>query len=179
MIWYVIENKLHASNQAEEITSVYHSWERDILLSWQISPSEVGSTGVKCQAVSSWTLVRLILQISLSEPGGWAEGKGAQTHSKVAQCQGQETLALLKGFKWKSPLNLQALQLHSQPQMEEAGESLRKNSRKSQAGAEVRVFAQMATSIVKRTIHGRGLALTFFSMKGNAWRRLGRMIPQY
>lgn len=41
------------------------------------------------------------------------------------------------------------------------------------------LFAQMATSIVKRTIHGRGLALTFFSMKGNAWRRLGRMIPQY
>lgn len=37
----------------------------------------------------------------------------------------------------------------------------------------------MATSIVKRTIHGRGLALTFFSMKGNAGRRLGRMIPQY
>ena len=37
----------------------------------------------------------------------------------------------------------------------------------------------MATSILKRTIHGRGLAVTFSSMKGNAWRRLVRMFPQY
>lgn len=50
---------------------------------------------------------------------------------------------------------------------------------KARLEQKLELFAQMDTSIVERTIHGRGLALTFFSMKGNAWRRLGRMIPQY
>lgn len=50
---------------------------------------------------------------------------------------------------------------------------------KARLEQKLELCAQMATSIVKRTIHGRGLALTFFSMKGNAWRRLSRMIPQY
>lgn len=99
---YDIQKQLHPGNQAEEITSVYHRWERDILLSSQISPNEVDSTGMKCQVISSWTLIKLILQISSTEPGGWSEGKGAQTYSNVAQCQGQETLPLLEDFKGKA-----------------------------------------------------------------------------
>lgn len=98
----ILRKKLHPSNQAEEITSVYHCWERDILLSLQISPNEVASTGMECQAISSCTLIRLILQISTSEPGGGSGGKGAPTRSNVAQCQGQGTLPLLQGLKEKA-----------------------------------------------------------------------------
>lgn len=140
----ISRKKLHPGNQAEEITSVYHRWERDILLSLQISPNEVDSTGMKCQVLSSWALIRLILQISLSECGGRSEGKGAQTYSNVAQGQGQETPPLLQGLKGKACRSLLWTCRHwsfiHSYRWKRQDSPWGRTLGKSEAGAEVRAF---------------------------------------